>query len=111
VFSECILDRLLSSVASYDGASTGPGRKPGAFSYTLTRLSLSGGASNECRALPAVTDPRSPVVSSRASGPTGHTAAAAEHGLTLVHVKAELEQLQDTFMSEVGLYGGQKRSS
>jgi hypothetical protein len=32
-------------------------------------------------------------------------------GLTLVHVRAQLEQLQDTFMSEAGLHGGQKRSS
>jgi hypothetical protein len=28
-------------------------------------------------------------------------------GLTLVHVRAQHEHLQDTFMSEVGLYGRQ----
>jgi hypothetical protein len=32
-------------------------------------------------------------------------------GLTLVHVRAQLEQLQDTVMMCVGLYGGQKSSS
>ena len=31
--------------------------------------------------------------------------------LTLVHARAQLEQLQDTFMSQVGLHGGQKSSS
>jgi hypothetical protein len=32
-------------------------------------------------------------------------------GLTLVHVRAQLEQLQDTFMTEVRLYGRHKSSS
>jgi len=32
-------------------------------------------------------------------------------GRTLVHVRAQLEQLQDTFMSKVGLYDGHKSSS
>jgi hypothetical protein len=32
-------------------------------------------------------------------------------GLTLVHVRAQLEQFQDTLMSQVGLYGDQKSSS
>jgi hypothetical protein len=32
-------------------------------------------------------------------------------GLTLVHVGAQLEQLQDTFMSYVGFYGARKSSS
>jgi hypothetical protein len=36
---------------------------------------------------------------------------AARQGLTIVHVRAQLEQLQDTFMSQVGLHGGQKSSS
>jgi hypothetical protein len=31
-------------------------------------------------------------------------------GLTLVRVRAQHEQLQDTFMSKVGIYGGQKSS-
>jgi hypothetical protein len=33
--------------------------------------------------------------------------SAAAQGLTLVHVRAQLKQLQDTFMSELGLYGGE----
>ena len=37
--------------------------------------------------------------------------AAMRQGLTLVHVRAQLKQLQDTFMSKVGLYGGQRSSS
>jgi hypothetical protein len=46
----------------------------------------------------------------------GHLAAlrwARGHGqgLRLVHVRAQLEQLQDTFMNEVGLPGGHKSSS
>jgi len=32
-------------------------------------------------------------------------------GLTLVHVRAQLQQLQDTFTSQIELYGGQKSSS
>jgi len=32
-------------------------------------------------------------------------------GFTLVHVRAQLQQLQDTCMSHVGLHGGQKSSS
>ena len=32
-------------------------------------------------------------------------------GLTLVHVRAQLEQLQDTFMTYCGSYGGRKSSS
>ena len=32
-------------------------------------------------------------------------------GLTLVHVRAQHEQLQDTFTSQVGFYGEQKSSS
>ena len=36
---------------------------------------------------------------------------SAWQGLTLVHVRAQLEQLQYTFMSSVGLHGGQKSSS
>ena len=36
---------------------------------------------------------------------------AASQGLTLVHVRAQLEQLQATFMSSVGLSGGQQSSS
>ena len=32
-------------------------------------------------------------------------------GLTLVHIRAQLEQLQDTFMSQVWFNGGQKSSS
>ena len=35
--------------------------------------------------------------------------SSVHQGLTLVDVRAQLEQLQDTFM--VGLYGGQKSSS
>ena len=35
----------------------------------------------------------------------------SEQGLTLVHIRAQLEQLKDTFMSEAGLHGGQKSSS
>ena len=38
-------------------------------------------------------------------------AHAAQQGLTLVHVRAQLEQLQDTFMNYFGLYGGQRSSS
>ena len=37
--------------------------------------------------------------------------AAVGQGLTLVHVRAQLEELQDTFMSYVGSYGGQQSSS
>jgi hypothetical protein len=36
---------------------------------------------------------------------------AMSQGLTLVYVRTQLEQLQDTFMSKVGSYGGQKSSS
>ena len=32
-------------------------------------------------------------------------------GLTLVHVRAQLEPLQDTFVSQFGSYGGQRSSS
>jgi len=32
-------------------------------------------------------------------------------GLTLVHVRAQLEQLQGTFLNYLGLYGGQRSSS
>jgi len=39
------------------------------------------------------------------------TLLAERQGLTLVHVRAQLEQLQDTFMSQVGFHGGQKSSS
>jgi hypothetical protein len=41
------------------------------------------------------------------------TGPGGQHGqgLTLVHVRAQFEQLQDTFMSEVGLHGGRKSSS
>jgi len=39
------------------------------------------------------------------------TRAAQVQGLTLVHVRVQLEQLQDTLMSYVGLYGGQKSPS
>jgi hypothetical protein len=52
-----------------------------------------------------------------ATDPAGVPAAdpatdpALEQGLTLVHIRAQLEQLQDTFMSQVGSYGGQKSSS
>ena len=38
------------------------------------------------------------------------TASAVKQGLTLVHIRAQLEQLQDTFTSRVGLYVGQKSS-
>jgi hypothetical protein len=34
-----------------------------------------------------------------------------ERGLTLVGVRAQLEQLPDTFMSYFGFWGGQKSSS
>jgi hypothetical protein len=34
-----------------------------------------------------------------------------DQGLTLVHVRAQLERLQDTFMGEAGLHGGQNNSS
>jgi hypothetical protein len=37
--------------------------------------------------------------------------AGSRQGLTLVHVRAQLEQLQDTFMSYFGSYGGQRSSS
>jgi len=37
--------------------------------------------------------------------------AGVRQGLTLVHIRAQLEQLQDTFMNYVGLYSGQKSSS
>ena len=41
------------------------------------------------------------------------TGPGGQHGqgLTHVHVRAQFEQLQDTFMSEVGLHGGRKSSS
>jgi len=35
----------------------------------------------------------------------------ARQELTLVHVRAQLEQLQDIFMSQAGLYDGRKSSS
>jgi hypothetical protein len=35
---------------------------------------------------------------------------ASEQGLTFVHIRAQLEQLQDTFMDEVGSHGGQRSS-
>jgi hypothetical protein len=61
----------------------------------------------------------SPVKISVAAASTVHvsvpgealTAADTGQGLTLVHVRAQLEQLQDTFMSQVGFYGGQRCSS
>ena len=40
----------------------------------------------------------------------GGWASAGGQGLALVHVRAQLEQLQDILMSKVGLYGGQKSS-
>jgi len=38
-------------------------------------------------------------------------ASSSHQGLTLVHLRAQLEQLQNTLMSSVGVYGGQKSSS
>jgi hypothetical protein len=38
------------------------------------------------------------------------SAATSEQRLTLVHVTAQLEQLQDRLVNLVGLCGGQKRS-
>ena len=48
----------------------------------------------------------------RPSGPTTPASSSAPlgQGVTLVHVTAHLEQLQVTFMSEAGLYGGHKSS-
>jgi hypothetical protein len=44
------------------------------------------------------------------SGTSRLLCSASKQGLTLVHVRAQLEQLQDTFMNEVKLNGGQKSS-
>ena len=38
-------------------------------------------------------------------------AVTTGHGLTLVHIRVQLEQIQDTPMSQVGLHDGQKCSS
>ena len=49
-----------------------------------------------------------------AAAPRAHIHAALRQrrqGLRLVHVRAQLEQLQDTFMGQVGLHGGQKSST
>jgi len=42
---------------------------------------------------------------------TAAARSAGRQGLTLVHVGAQLEQLQDTFTSQVGSCGGHKNSS
>ena len=43
--------------------------------------------------------------------PLPQAKAISGQGLTLVYFTAQLEQLHDTFMSQVGLHGGQKSSS
>jgi hypothetical protein len=47
----------------------------------------------------------------RAYPAAGGARVTPRQGLTLVHVIAQLEQLQDTFLRQVGLHGGQKSSS
>jgi len=59
--------------------------------------------------LPRKTVP--PLRLPRPIGPGSTQCPSQWQGLTLVDVRAQLEQLQDTFMSSVGLYGGQNSSS
>jgi hypothetical protein len=50
------------------------------------------------------------VKSSRLMYGAAFLITASEQGLPLVHVRAQVEQLQDTFIRYFGLYGGQRGS-
>jgi hypothetical protein len=69
---------------------------------------------DNCKPLPMTTQvyASSPVVMAIIS-PTRPFVliVAVTQGLTFVHVRAQLEQLQDTFMGSVGLHGGQESST
>jgi len=66
---------------------------------------------DECKPMPAGRQNRGTDESERVRCLLLRAPASHGRGLTLVHVRAQLEQLQDTFMSESGSYGGQKRST
>ena len=54
---------------------------------------------NECKPLPVTLKTVTVIFSATLGLEVNHSASAENQGLTLVHVRAQLEQLQNTFMS------------
>jgi len=68
----------------------------------LTSRILRSSAASDCNLLLELSTTAAAAPAAPASDPApaaAAAAAAADQGLTLVHIRAQLEQLQDTFMS------------
>jgi len=73
------------------------------FVSELAQVEL--GNMDECMPLPRT------MAATAAGDSLASGSSTATQGLTLVHGRAQLEQLQDTLISSVGSYGGKKSSS